>query len=113
MTKQEWNTWTSPVALLKCLVSFISKRKYRLFACGCLRRAWPHLRYATSRRVVETAERFADGEASKADLDLAIECVRKTEDATVALGYRDDPDLRWTAECVAQVCTAARALALR
>lgn len=47
------------------------RRKLRLFACGCCRAAWNLLTAARLRDAVETAERFADGLASKEELDAA------------------------------------------
>lgn len=47
------------------------RRKLRLFACGCCRTAWNLLPDARLRDTVETAERFADGLASKGELDTA------------------------------------------
>jgi hypothetical protein len=48
-----------------------SSRKFRLFACGCVRRAWHLLSDARSRRAVEVAEKYADGLANGDDLEAA------------------------------------------
>src|SRR5262245_52186051 len=47
------------------------RRKLRLFACGCCRVAWDILPDDRLRDAVQTAERFADGLATKAELAAA------------------------------------------
>jgi hypothetical protein len=64
MSEAEWLTCTEPRRMLPALADAASKRKLRLFACACCRRVWDLLPDARSRRAVEVAERFADGQAS-------------------------------------------------
>ena len=79
MNDAEWATCTAPLKMLLCLRQRnsrrrVSERKLRLFACACVRRLWQILTPADSSvRAVETAERFADGEASLLDLRAASE----------------------------------------
>jgi hypothetical protein len=79
MTEQEWLRSPEPVRMVthlrvRCGVTRTKagRRKLRLFGCGCCRRVanlfpdepgWP---------VVDLAERFADGNASQAEVDAAL-----------------------------------------
>jgi hypothetical protein len=52
----------------------LSERKARLFVCAAVRQVWRLLADERSRRAVETAERYADGQASAAELRFAFSC---------------------------------------
>jgi hypothetical protein len=52
------------------------KRKLRLFACACCRLTWGLLTDPLLRQAVEVAERFAEGQASKDELERAYESAR-------------------------------------
>ena len=70
MTEQEWLACTRPGPLLRFLAGTsserkqVSERKLRLFAVGCCRMIWHLFRDKRSRRAVQIAERFADGNAT-------------------------------------------------
>jgi hypothetical protein len=63
MTESEWNTATSPEAMLSYLqgTGRLSGRKARLFAVACCRRIWHFLTHDESRKDVEAAEQYANG----------------------------------------------------
>jgi hypothetical protein len=61
MDEKQWLRCTDPDAMLAFLGSTASQRKLRLFACACVRRAWPLLIDVRSRGAVAVAERAADG----------------------------------------------------
>lgn len=62
MTEAEWLACKDLKAMLEFFGQDRQDRKSRLFLCACARLSWDLLG-AAGRRVVETAERFADGEA--------------------------------------------------
>jgi hypothetical protein len=83
MTEDEWTNCTDPNAMLDFLRSHkgetrrkAGRRKWRLFACACLRGIWPLLRKPDSRNAVEVAERFADGLANAQELATAYSAAR-------------------------------------
>ncbi|HEX4610482.1 MAG TPA: hypothetical protein VH092_20000 [Urbifossiella sp.] len=69
MTESDWLTSTDPQAMLSFLRERepVSERKLRLFAVTCCYLIWPLLMDEHDRRVVDVAERFADGLADEAE----------------------------------------------
>jgi hypothetical protein len=63
VTEAEWLASTDTTPMLEFLKRRGSDRKLRLFACACCRLVWDRLTDPCSRRAVEVAERYADGEA--------------------------------------------------
>jgi hypothetical protein len=72
MTEMEWLACSDPQPMLEFVSGQAGDRKLRLFACACVRRVWHLLADPRSRRAVEVAERYADGEADAEDLRLAV-----------------------------------------
>ncbi len=77
MTEHQWLEGTDPDPLLDHLEQArrvpwtpAGRRKLRLFACACCRRIW-HLLEEEDRQAVGLSERFADGRASRAELEEA------------------------------------------
>jgi hypothetical protein len=83
MTEAEWLTSGDVRALAATLSARDGARKRRLFACACARRVWRNF----PNDAVEVAERYADGQARKAELKQAHEEVARTS-ATL---FNDDP----------------------
>jgi hypothetical protein len=73
VTEAEWLACEDPDRMLTRLpvARYATERRFRLFACACVRRVWEHLD-DTSRSVVELAERYADGHATDAELNTAV-----------------------------------------
>lgn len=72
MTEGDWLSCDDPHTMLKWLEKEgrLDTRKLRLFCCACCRRVRDQMG-EWGWRAVEVAERFADGQASQAELDAA------------------------------------------
>jgi hypothetical protein len=114
MTEAEWRACGEPARMLFFLIGKpgdplrafcegeVGGRKLRLFACACVRRVWHLLDDPRSRTAVELAERYADGQASRAE--LAAAAYPGADDAIVAAAEaaRDDAGkARWEAAVAA------------
>lgn len=71
MTESEWQTCTHAPAMLHWQHGRTSRRKFRLFACACSRRLWKQISEPRSRNAVLVAERYADGLATRKELEAA------------------------------------------
>jgi len=78
VNEQEWLDCTDPALMLDCLRGKASDRKLRLLAVAFYRLIWPWITDPGSRAVLEVAERFADSQASRAELAEAHATARAT-----------------------------------
>src|SRR5262249_48951560 len=90
MSDDEWLACTDPAPMLEFLRGKGSDRKFRWFACACCRRVWHLLGHtnSSSRRAVEMAERFVDGEVAQTQLNFAAYAA-EVEDATGPPGAKE------------------------
>jgi hypothetical protein len=68
MKEEEWLKGNKPAKMLRCNRLKNLDRKFRLFSCACCRRIWNLLPDKASQLAVETAERFADGQATRSEM---------------------------------------------
>jgi hypothetical protein len=73
MTEAEWLAATDATAMLMFVQDNATARQMRLFACGCLRAVWSHLKDWRSQAAVELAERYADMTISDSERQEAID----------------------------------------
>jgi hypothetical protein len=114
MTRDDWLTCSDPTVMLNFLRDTATGRKLRLFACAWGRDVWRHLSDERSRDAIFTAERFADGEVTFAELLAAH---RDAADVCLAIsltpGRRRDSitrrqaDRNWGAKASAEVARHA------
>jgi hypothetical protein len=90
MTEADWLACTDPQKMLRFLRGKASDRKLRLFAVACCRRVQHFMVDDLSRRAVQVAEEFTDGQATIQELQTARDAA---SDAT-HLPYDHDPDSR-------------------
>lgn len=102
--KPEWRIW---VATRK---SMVADRILRKFACACVRQVWHLLTDERSRNVVEVAERFADGNATKEELKQAKHAAWAAAWAAAwNVACAAASDAAWDAACAAASNTASDA----
>jgi hypothetical protein len=76
MTEAEWLAGENPTPMLELLRGKVSNRRLRLFAVACCRHVWEWL-LGYSREAVEVAERYADKQATRAEMFQAHRGVHK------------------------------------
>ena len=100
MTEAEWLACADPQQLVKFLLqdgfyggsarlaaeARVGKRKLRLFACACCRRIWHLLPDQQAREVVQVAERYADGLATREELIVASDAGMGSIPASGSMG---------------------------
>jgi hypothetical protein len=108
VTEEQWLACANPNWMLGYIQAGASERKLRLYACADCRRLW-HLLEPRSRRLVEVAERFADGAASAAEREAAQagaaaaarESAGPARAAALAAVWADLPDARESVRAIA------------
>jgi hypothetical protein len=74
MTEVDWDITEEPASLLSALRNSASQRKLRLFGILCCRQAWDFVTEPAPDRVLDAAERYADGALAESE-----RCVAETE----------------------------------
>lgn len=116
MTEAEWLDSDNSPLMLEYLHDRVSDRKLRLFACACARRLWPLLTNEQGRQAIEVAERFANGRATKSDLEKAwtgAEAARVTAQNVARSTRGEASESVWDAQASAWAAQAAASAASR
>jgi hypothetical protein len=71
MTADEWLAIEDVSDLLRHIGTIKTGRKLRLFACACCRQIWRYIPDGTAQNAVEVSERYADGNATFRELQVA------------------------------------------
>ncbi len=103
-------TW--PLAHVEHVQDTAPARKLRLFGCGCSRRVWNLTTSDRGRTAVETAERFADGNATREELFEAYFAVNTFIQNCSSLGTSQrDNDFAMIHALQAGMCPASEEVA--
>src|SRR5437868_7051482 len=88
MTAAEWLMMTDPTPMISYVRGGASDRKMRLLAVAACRRVWEHLHDERSRRGVEAAELFADGQITENQLaDASTNAHTVSEEVSTFHGF--------------------------
>jgi hypothetical protein len=89
MTKEQWLTCADPMILLNAVRQQFrqrrSDRKFRLFACACVRHIWWQQPDEDLPRELDLCERCADGEVTTRALMTARTRFRRTEESSSSI----------------------------
>jgi len=108
MLEAEWSRAVNPQKMIAVLNGKGSERLWRLFVVACTRRVEHLMRYHASRKALEVAERFADGNASREELNVARVHAEEAARQAHYDEYMDEvrANFRWDAEYAALVAAA-------
>jgi hypothetical protein len=81
MTEAEWESCADPVPMMQALRGKASERKLRLFGVASCRRLGPLLQDPRITAALDVAERYADGAATQAELEAALQGAVKAQRA--------------------------------
>jgi hypothetical protein len=106
MTEDTWLRSTSLKAMLAIIKGKVSDRKLQLFACACGRRNSHKMQNYYDQHVLDVAERYADGLASKDALATAFdrgdECPTDDLDAAEFIAHDSFEYACFEADCAAR-----------